>query len=303
MESNSSVLLTVITPTYNRSNEIRRLTESLMNQTIGGFQWLVIDDGSTDDTEAYFANLQVSKFEIEYHKKDNGGKHTALNYAHSFIKGDYVFIVDSDDYLIPDAIETVSRRIAEFKDNQRIACLSFQRGADSIRPLVEFPNDVSISNHIDFRLNEKRPGDCAEVVRTDVFKEFPFPEFEGERFMSEGYLWVNIALHYDTVYIKKIIYICEYLPGGLTKSGSKLRIKSPLGRMENSNAFLSAKGMPRIRARIALKQVLLYICSGKFAGFKYADMRRKCNRPSMMTICYPMGLLLYVVWKWKYCNE
>ena len=105
------LMVTVLTPTYNRVNTLPKLVDSLCRQTRTDFQWLVIDDGSTDDTEAYMETLKQQNlpFEWEYHKKENGGKHTALNAAHPYIKGDVVLILDSDDYLTPDAVETVER--------------------------------------------------------------------------------------------------------------------------------------------------------------------------------------------------
>lgn len=293
--------LTILTPTYNRRAKLPVLFESLQNQSLYGFQWLVIDDGSTDGTEAYISGLKTDRFEIEYHRKDNGGKHTALNYAHPFIKGEYVCIVDSDDYLIPEAVESISKLVQQYSTDKRIACFSFQKAEKNREPLVKnVPEEPVVSNHIDFRLNGNRPGDCCEVERTSVFKEFPFPEFPGEKFMSEGYLWVNIGLHYNTVYVNKVIYVCEYLEGGLTNSGRKMRMKSPRGGMEACNAFLAAKDQPRLNMKLTLKKLWLYICYGKTAGYSFADMKDKCNRKGLLIINYPAGLLLYRLWHMLY---
>ena len=92
---NDAIMVTILTPTYNRAKTLPKLIESLCGQTSTNFQWLVIDDGSTDDTEAYIEALKQQNlpFEWEYHKKKNGGKHTALNAAHPYIKGDVVLIL------------------------------------------------------------------------------------------------------------------------------------------------------------------------------------------------------------------
>lgn len=293
--------LTILTPTYNRQDKLPILFESLQNQTVSGFQWLVIDDGSNDNTEDYVRGLRTDKFVIEYHRKENGGKHTALNYSHPYIKGDYVCIVDSDDYLTKDAIESISNLIQQYGKDEKIACYSFQKGGKNGEALVKnVPDKPVVSNHIDFRLNGNRPGDCCEVEKTSVFKEFPFPEFPGEKFISEGYLWVNIGLRYNTVYINKVIYMCEYLEGGLTNLGRKMRIKSPKGGMETCNAFLSAKDKPRLNLKLTLKQMWLYICYGKFAGCSFADMKEKCKRKILLIINYPAGLLMYRMWNALY---
>lgn len=301
MKNDESILLTILTPTYNRKKELAKLVESLKRQTRKDFQWLIIDDGSTDGTEEYVKSIVPEEFEIEYHFKKNGGKHTALNYSHQYIKGEYVCIVDSDDYLTPDAVQIICTAIMRYVKNPEIACLSFLRGRTESDPIVKgFPQNPVISDHITFRLNGKRGGDCCEVERTKVLKEFPFPEYPGEKFMSEGYLWVNMGMKYKTVYINRIIYICEYLEGGLTNSGRKMRIKCPLGGMENSNTFLAVKGSKHLNLKLLVKELLLYITYGKFADNNFFMMLKKCNRPFLMTLAYPFGLLMYNDWKKRY---
>ena len=102
-------LLTIITPTYNRADCLPLCWRSLCAQTVFDFQWLIVDDGSTDDTAAVVRDLQArtDRFSIDYVSKPNGGKHTALNASHPHIRGEYVTVLDSDDTLTPDAVETI----------------------------------------------------------------------------------------------------------------------------------------------------------------------------------------------------
>ena len=100
--------ITVFTPTYNRAYILPKLYESLKKQTCMNFEWLIIDDGSTDDTSEVVKTFKTDKFPILYYYKKNGGKHTAMNYSHPYINGDLLFIVDSDDVLTNDAIETIT---------------------------------------------------------------------------------------------------------------------------------------------------------------------------------------------------
>ena len=118
--------------------------------------------------------------------------------------------------------------------------------------------------------------------------------------MSEGYLWFNIALKYKTVYVNKVIYICEYLEGGLTSSGRKMRLRSPLGGMATSNLYMSARKAPKLSFKLLIKQIWLYICYGKFAGLKYSSMYDKCSRKGLFVLNYPAGWLMYKVWSKKY---
>ena len=293
--------LTVLTPTYNRKAQLPNLFDSLNRQTVKGFQWLVIDDGSTDDTVSYLAGLSPDGFCLDHFRKQNGGKHTALNYAHPYIRGDFVCIVDSDDQLLPDAVEAICAAVERYGSDPSIAVFSFQREDPSGKPLVAgMPSSPVVSNHIEYRLNGRRFGDCSEVIRADVLREFPFPEHPGERFVSEGYLWVQIGKKYRTVYFNQAIYRCDYLEGGLTKSGRSMRLKSPLGGMDVCNAFLSARKGPRLSFRLTEKQLWMYVCYGKYAGYSYRKLKANCQRPGLMTVNYPIGLLLHQFFVRKY---
>ena len=102
-------MITILTPTYNRAELLKSLFASLCSQTCFDFEWLIVDDGSTDDTSLVVKTFKSDKFPIRYYLKENGGKHTALNYSHPYIKGELLFIVDSDDILTPDAINTINK--------------------------------------------------------------------------------------------------------------------------------------------------------------------------------------------------
>ena len=102
-ESNMPTL-SIVTPTYNRGELLKRCFVSLLKQSDQDFEWIIVDDGSTDNTEEV-VNGFTADFPVKYVKKENGGKHTALNKSHAYIQGKYVVILDSDDYLYPNTIE------------------------------------------------------------------------------------------------------------------------------------------------------------------------------------------------------
>ena len=122
--------LTILTPCFNRKPRMKKLLESLEQQTIFDFQWLIIDDGSTDGTKEWFDQLDKAlySFKIDYYYKKNGGKHTALNYSHQFIKGKYIVIVDSDDRLVDNAVETILTYWRKYESNSQIGGITFQKG-------------------------------------------------------------------------------------------------------------------------------------------------------------------------------
>lgn len=290
--------LTILTPTYNRCEYLQRLFESLYKQTCMDFQWLVIDDGSSDRTEEYFKGIKLSNFEIDYYKKKNGGKHTALNFSHPHIKGKLVIIVDSDDILSEDAVDTILNDWKLYKDNSAIGVISYLKG-DMLTHNSCAPSDAPdryFSNHIDYRINRNIKGDMAEVVRTDVFKSYTFPEFTNERMVSEEWLWNHIAMQYKTIYRQKMIYYCEYIDGGLTKSGRKLLMRNPLGQMEACKSYF----VDAVNIRMQIKKMLLYCVYGLCSQKNIKNILQDSGRPFLILLILPLGWILCCYWKIKY---
>lgn len=300
----SNPFLTIITPTYNRADRLLILYKSLINQTDKNFQWLVVDDGSNDNTQEVLASFHGHLFDYDFFIKENGGKHTALNYSHPYIKGQLVCIVDSDDWLLPDAVKKIRDIHNQYASKEDVACYMFQKGEGVGDPLNKgFRSGIIISNDIDYRVNSKYNGDCCEVVSTKVFKSHPFPEHEGEKFLAEGYLWQHVGFHYNTVYINDVIYICEYLEEGLTKSGRRLRIQCPLGGMDNSNSYFEKVPGRRVKMGVLFKEAMLFDCYGKFAKLSFVEIVKKCHNHFLAVWAYPFGFLLYKYWEYKYLND
>lgn len=291
-------MLTILTPTYNRAELLKQLYRSLCNQTCKDFQWLVIDDGSTDHTGSLINSfLAEGIINIDYQRKANGGKHTALNYAHPYIKGEYLVIVDSDDYLMEDAVETILTKWKEYSPNLEIAGITFQRGEKSgYKPfdsrlvgeyLSTFAEETNCGMH----------GDHCETIRTERFVGFMFPIFSNERFIAEGAMWYETTKRYKVVYCSQVIYLAEYLNDGLTKSGRRLHIQNPKGGMWHASVFLNRD----FNLKIRIKNALLYVCYGMFAGRNYKEIlsHAKSDR-GLICLCWIPGQLLYYYWKRKY---
>lgn len=291
-----SCLLTIITPTFNRRYTIDEAYQSLKNQTNQNFQWLVIDDGSTDGTDDWFSNLkEKTEFQVEYHYKKNGGKHTALNFSFPYIRGRWVLILDSDDYLIPEAVEIVSRDCERF-ENDNVGYITYQKG---------YSVDDSLSNNapydyyqgdFDFVVNRRAGGDCCEVFRTTFLSQFPFPQFKGEKYMPEGWFWLNIAQKTPVIFRNTVIYICQYLTDGLSKAGRKLRLMSPNGMMMNCKAYFR----PGVGLQLQLKEMLLFVVYAKRADLSLQKTLRASGRSLACLFVYLPGLFLYHYWCRKY---
>lgn len=229
-------MITVFTPTYNRKYILPKLYQSLCAQTNKDFEWLVVDDGSTDGTEEWFAEIRQkdNTFPIIYIKQENGGKHRAINRGVKDAKGELFFIVDSDDSLVPTAIEKMLAWADAVRGLDKCAGVSGTRGKNSYNRIGQYFDDNA--DYIDATNLEREKynllGDKTEAYYTSLLLQYPFPEFEGENFITEEVVWNKIASDgYFLRWYPDIIYIGDYLTDGLTSSGNEKYRKNPQGTL------------------------------------------------------------------------
>lgn len=228
--------ITILTPAYNRASLLPRLFDSLLRQTFKDFEWIVVDDGSTDDTREVVANLKEKcggAFPMGYVYKANGGKHMAINIGAERARGELLFIADSDDLLTDDALETVANSWHDISDDKSFAGIAGLDIAMDTREVIGsgLPQEHIDCNAIDIRYRHHVTGDMKEVFRTEVLREFPFPEFAGERFCPEQLVWFRMARRYRLRYINKPIYIADYQPDGITAGITRARMRNPSASM------------------------------------------------------------------------
>ncbi len=290
--------LTIITATYNRADCLRNCYSSLKNQTCANFQWLIVDDGSTDDTRNYIKLVQNTQhaFEIDYIYKENGGKHTALNAAHPYIHGKYVLILDSDDTLTEDAVEIILKSWKQWENDPDVGELIFQKGKDVKSPICYVKNErVKVDVLKEPRIcNEGR--DCCDVFQTKLFTKYPFPVFPGEKFIGEGAAFFFIERASKGVYYNQIVYLCSYREDGLTKAGRQMRIRNPLGGKFNSNLYMDN----RLPISTRIKKAMLYVCYAKFSGDTLSEIIKGTNHKMLTVLAIIPGGMLYLFWKIKY---
>ena len=223
-------MITIFTPSYNRAYILPALYDSLKAQTCKDFEWIIVDDGSSDNTDELVAAwLAETAFPVRYVRQKNGGKHTAINRGVQLAQGEFFFIVDSDDVLPPDSIERIVKHCEDIKDDASFGGVCGLRAyfnGERIGGECDF--GAMDCTSLDFRFKYCIQGDMAEVIRTSVFKEFPFPEIEGERFCPEALVFNRIATKYKLRYFYEKVYLCEYLQDGLTASIVKVRMNSPI---------------------------------------------------------------------------
>ena len=228
--------ISILTPTYNRGKLLLPLYDSLKNLTFKDFEWLIVDDGSEDDTEQYALswiahNIQNAEFPIRYIKKSNGGKHTAINRGVREANGELILILDSDDTLPSDSLATIAQYYEQckgYKDCAGVCGLMAHHDGQLIG--TGFPKDPMYESALLFRYAEKGnvTGDLLEVYKTSVMREFPFPEIDNERFCPESLVWNRIANKYKLFCFNKVIYYRDYLEGGLTSKIVRIRMNSPV---------------------------------------------------------------------------
>lgn len=288
-------MITVFTPTYNRAHTLPRLYESLQKQICYDFEWLVIDDGSTDSTEQLFERWcqDVNSFPIRYNKVENGGKDRAINKALQMAQGVYFFIVDSDDLLRPTAIKTLYDCFASLpKDDDSFIGVSIVRGDLNGYPLARIPKIDPAIGYIDCN-NLERPkhglqADMAEAFFTDKFRKYEFPVWPGEKFTPEAVVWDQMALDgYRLRWFDKVEYLCEYQPEGLTNSSWRLLRDNPMGyAMLYNHQLLHTTGLKAL-----VNLVLQFASCCCMAGeFSYLC---KCNS-NLVWLLWSAGWLLSV---------
>lgn len=230
--------VTVFTPTYNRAYIIEDLYRSLQRQTCMDFEWLVIDDGSSDGTEACFRKWaeDTNCFPIRYYKQPNGGKCRAINRGLDLAQGELFFTVDSDDYLTNDAIEKVVGWFESIDPNGPIQGVVANRGySPTLTENYLFEEDSMDRSLLDiytFTRSGRQvfDGERAFIFYTAFHRKYKYPEYPNENFMTEAVAWNRMAADgYKMRYYNDIIWVYAYRDDGLTKAGNSLFLRNPRG--------------------------------------------------------------------------
>lgn len=223
--------VTVFTPTYNRAYILGDLYHSLQRQTCMDFEWLIVDDGSADDTKALVASWQGEKnpFPIRYVYQENGGKCRAINRGLKEADGRLFFTVDSDDYLTDDAIEKVIQWDGELPADGHFCGYAGNMGtAPGVTTNRLFPGDYLDGTALD--RYDRVDGERAFVFYTEIHRKYLYPEFPGEKFLTEAVTWDSMAHDgYKMRFYNDIIRIWEYKDDGLTRAGYRVFLENPQG--------------------------------------------------------------------------
>ena len=225
--------ITIFTPTYNRAYSLPKLYNSLLKQDSSLFEWLIIDDGSTDNTKDIINKwILEQKIVIRYCYQENAGKMVAHNKAVEFAENDLFMCVDSDDFLLPNAINILLTEWNKCRDNKDIAgIVAYRRIINEDGEFIEHQNipiEIKISRLRDL-IQKKHINESSLMYRTSILKEYPFPIMDGEKFISEQLIYNKIDDRYQMHVCHHDIQACMYQEDGYTRNIHKIIAQNPKG--------------------------------------------------------------------------
>ncbi len=288
--------LTVFTPTYNRVNLLPKLYESLCRQTNKNFIWMLIDDGSADNTKELTEIWNSEKkIEIQYFYKENGGMHTAHNLAYHLIETELNICIDSDDYMPENVVELILNRWKSISDKTKIAGI-IGLDADSGGNIIgtKIPENLYQGSLADLYQKYGVKGDKKIILRTDIVKEYPrYPEFQGEKLVPLGILYLMIGKDYDFIYQNEIYCIVEYQNEGSSNTILRQYKQSPKG-------FAYARKM-HIKHSGSIYQILksyMHLISSAIFSKDISLAFMQVN-PLMAFVMLPFGIIFNIYVRWK----
>ena len=285
--------LTIFTPAYNRAHLLPRLYESLCNQSYQDFCWLIVDDGSSDNTHELVQSwMEEEKIPIRYEYKPNGGMHTAHNVAYNLIDTELNTCIDSDDYMPTDAVEKIVTYWKKYGSDQVNGIIGLD--ADTQGNIIgsRLPDDKETMTLTDF-YHFGGKGDKKLVYRTDVMKSLPeYPVFEGEKYVGLGYKYQLADLQRPMLLLNEVLVHVDYQPDGSSNTMWK-----QYGRHPQGFAFLRRETMkhhPYFKERFMA--AIHYISSCMFIKSNpFSDSPNKL----LTFFALPLGLIVHVVITYK----
>lgn len=281
-------MLTVFTPTYNRVHTLPKLYDSLVKQENKDFLWLIVDDGSGDGTDKLVEKWKnEEKIDIEYIYRENGGKMQAWNTGVSNCNTELFMCVDSDDYVSKNGINIVLSNWLKVKNDANVAGIVTYKGKTETELLSNYKFPDKQLSTIEAIYSSGFRGDCHLIYRTEILKQYPFPEIDGEKFITENYVFCQIDQTYKILVVPQIVLICTYLEDGYSASQNKLFLNNPKGYVLYYN--LKTKFAKSIKDKF--KFSVAYVASVKAAkdkqGFKKATLK------FWYIVAWPLGCCIY----------
>lgn len=283
-------LLTVFTPTYNRAYCLNKCYESLLRQTCKDFKWLIVDDGSTDNTKEIVEGwIKENRIPISYIYKKNGGMHSGYNTAYDHIFTELAVCIDSDDYMTDNAVELIVNFWKKNKSPQYAGIVGLDITADGNVIGKPLPNQKSMKIY-DYYNRLKGAGDKKMVYRTELIRPFKSPEFEGERLFPTCYKYFMVDLEYDMLILNEPLCVVEYMADGFTSNIMKSYKKNLNSYIFYRKFILTyPKATTVHKFRFAIHYVAECLLNKEKKWFRNAPMKRfvvPAIFPGILLYCY-----------------
>ncbi|MFR1850556.1 MAG: glycosyltransferase family 2 protein [Clostridium sp.] len=282
--------LTVFTPTYNRAYVLKQSYDSLCRQTCKDFVWLIVDDGSSDNTkeivEKWMAN--DNGFEIRYVYKQNGGMHTGHNKAYELIDTELNVCIDSDDFMPDDAVELIVNFWKENKDSSYSGILALDVYKNGQVIGKELPNKKSTT--LSGYYQNGGQGDKKLIYRTEIINKYPpYPEFEEEKFVPLDYKYLLADQDYELLIMNKPVCVVEYMEDGSSKNMLRQYYKNPRGF-----AFMRKVHMKYDKEFLKKFKTCVHYVSSSFIS-KNKGFIKESPKKGMTVLAIPFGFVLYLL--------
>lgn len=289
----SDRLLTVFTPTYNRAHTLTRLYRSLCDQTCKDFEWLVIDDGSSDDTTKLIEKfIDEGKIPIRYIYKENGGLYTGYNTAYANISTELNVCIDSDDYMPEDAVAIIKESWSKYGSNNYAGLTGLDFYAGTSKPIGGFfPDNLKEGYLLDLYIKGIHRGDSKQVMRTDLMKKIPpMVGFTGEKNFNPIYLILQACDELPVILLNKNLCYVDYQDSdSMSKSIWRQYLDSP-------NSFAKQRilemGLKRSNFLNNIRLAIHYTSSCIIAHDR--DWLKKSPKKFLTLLTSPAGLFLYL---------
>lgn len=295
MKNQSNIILTVFTPAYNRAHTITRTYESLLNQNCKDFIWLIVDDGSADNTAELVKQWQKKDngFEIQYIYKENGGMHTAHNTAYENIHTELNVCIDSDDCMGENAVKIILEKWEEVKDKGYAGIIGLDADMNGNIIGSGFPDGLEETTVIGY-YSAGGSGDKKLVYRTDVINKYPpYPVFEGEKYVALSYKYRLIDQSYKMAVLDKVLCNVDYQADGSSNTMWKQYLRNPKGF-----AFWRKVCMEHPESVKRLITDCIHYCSSSFIA-KNGKYISQSPKKLLTVLCTPLGLVMTIYIKRK----
>lgn len=282
--------LTVFTPTYNRAYTLHLCYESLKRQTSRDFVWLIIDDGSTDETELLVRGwISEGRVPIRYHYQENQGMHGAHNTAYELINTELNVCIDSDDYMADDAVENIVTFWKQFGGPRYAGIVGLDAAPNGNIIGTRMPDNIRASTLSDLYGKLKVRGDKKLVYRSDLTRNSPpYPIFPGEKYCPLSYKYIFIDQEFPLLIMNEILCYVEYLDDGSSMNIIKQYKKNPRGFLFFRKVAM--KYAPTFKDK--LRESMHYVSSNLMIRNYRFLIESPCKWTTMLAA--PLGLLLYL---------